>query len=216
MTANSAIEPLRYEFAQFTSAEETVAPGERQRLISEDEIEAIRQAAMQEGAAKAQAEAEAGFASRQAAAMEAAGTAMHSLAGAFDATRRDAEQGSAALSLAIGKAIAGYAIAHAPLEVIAPMVTEALDALFEETKVVVEVHEAIVDVVREKIEAIAEETGFDGRVRVRAGADNIADCRIEWGEGGIERRAADITREISDRIAAHGIALPPARVKRES
>ena len=48
MTANSAIEPLRYEFAQFTSAEETVAPGERQRLISEDEIgivvEAVRKA----------------------------------------------------------------------------------------------------------------------------------------------------------------------------
>ena len=70
--------------------------------------------------------------------------------------------------------------------------------------------------VREKAEALGEQSGFDGRVRVRAGAEGIADCRIEWGEGGIERRIATITGEISDRVAAHGIALPPARAKRES
>jgi flagellar assembly protein FliH len=90
------------------------------------------------------------------------------------------------------------------------MIAEALDALYGQAHVVIEVHEAVAGIVAAELDAIVAETGFAGRVRVRAGARGIADCRIDWGEGGIERRAAEIAREIADRAAAYGIALPPA------
>jgi len=214
MTGNANIQPLRYEFASFAGG--GADAGEWRRSPGANEIEAIRAVATSEGEARGRAEAEAGIERRRADALEAVGGAIRSLADSFEASRAELERGAAALSLAVGRAIAAHAMARAPVEVIRPMVAEALDALYGETRVAVEVHAAIVDLVRQEVAAIVAETGFEGRVRVRAGARDIADCRIEWDGGGIERSAARIAGEIADRVAAYGIALPPARADGES
>jgi flagellar assembly protein FliH len=214
MPGNANIEPLRYEFAPLSGAGAGV--GERRRTRSEDKTEAIRAAAASEGEARGRAEAEAGIERRRADALEAAGRAIRSLAESFEASRAEIERGAATLSLAVGRAIAAHAMARAPVEVIRPMLAEALDALYGETRVAVVVHSAVVDLVRQEVATIAAQTGFEGRVRVRAGAGDVADCRIEWDEGGVERSAARIASQIADRVAAYGIALPPACADRES
>jgi flagellar assembly protein FliH len=215
MAFKTSAQALKYEFAPLLPGGGGAAAREDARTLGAAEIEALQAASFRAGEDSGRTAAEESLARREADALEAAAAALKALADGIAATRNGIEKSACALSHAVGKAIAGYALAHAPLEVIRPMVAEALDALYDQPHLVIEVHEAVVDRVRGEAEAIAAETGFAGRVRVRAGARAIADCRIDWGEGGLERRTDEIVREISDRAAAYGIALPPA-VTRES
>jgi flagellar assembly protein FliH len=210
MASANAAQALKYEFAPLTRDGAGNGDNDQSRALATGELEAVRAAAFSAGEASAREASGASLAHCQAEAIEAAGASLRALVEGIEATRGDIETAAAALSHAVGRAIAGHAIARAPLEVIRPMIAEALDALYGQAHVVIEVHEAVAGIVAAELDAIVAETGFAGRVRVRAGARGIADCRIDWGEGGIERRAAEIAREIADRAAAYGIALPPA------
>ncbi len=65
-----------------------------------------------------------------------------------------------------------------------------------EPKIVVRVAEALVDPLQERIVALTASTGHAGEVSVLADASlELADCRVEWAEGGAERVVQQMWQE---------------------
>ena len=66
------------------------------------------------------------------------------------------------------------------------------------------VNDTLYDAAREKLEEIARQTGFEGRLVMLAEPDIAeGDCRIEWADGGVtrDRDAAQIADRRNGRIA---------------
>ncbi|QJE72554.1 hypothetical protein HHL28_05090 [Aerophototrophica crusticola] len=96
-----------------------------------------------------------------------------------------------------------------------------LEELAEEPKLVIKVHEAWLDRLRERIDALAARHGFPGTVTVLADHRlGELDVKADWGAGGAERDATSLWREIerlagdllADRPGGPGTPVPMAAV----
>lgn len=141
-------------------------------------------------------------------------------------SRVDAATGDAAL---IAHAIAGKILAPLVEEeagrIVEALLREALPQLLEEPRLVVRLAEPDLDVMRGRLETVARNAGFVGKL-ILIGDPEIAstDCRIEWADGGVERDGAATWAEIDRRVAefaehygrgaAGGIRLGPTREDR--
>ncbi len=87
-------------------------------------------------------------------------------------------------------------------EEIEGLVRDCLNTLYEEPRVVVRVHDRVLDKLKSRIDEIAGACGFNGTV-VLFGDSNFADtdCRVEWADGGAERNIELLWREIDDAIS---------------
>ncbi|WP_242390485.1 FliH/SctL family protein [Pararhodospirillum photometricum] len=95
-------------------------------------------------------------------------------------------------------------------EIIA-LVTEALPQVLDEPRLVIRVHPDVADLVRERLEPLVAQYGYEGRVLVTADPRlGRPDCRVEWAAGGIERDCARQWEEIAEIITRHtGHAVGP-------
>jgi flagellar assembly protein FliH len=85
-----------------------------------------------------------------------------------------------------------------------------LERLGEEHTVVVQVNEALLPMIEERMSSVSTRAGFSGRVTVAAAADiSMGDCRIQWSKGGASRDCEAFWREI-DGILARNIGAPGA------
>jgi len=117
---------------------------------------------------------------------------------------------------AVGKLLPAAAKRHA-VEEIAGAVTECIQHVLDEPRIMVRVAESLVADVHGPVEAAAQAAGFEGRVlitpdpRVPPG-----DCRMEWADGGAERSQEKIWQAVEDTInrvldlAPSSESAPPA------
>lgn len=98
--------------------------------------------------------------------------------------------------------ISDVLIERAPGRLVAETVLNALPLVIGEARIVVRLAEPLIDHIKERMDEMALEAGFTGKV-VLLGDERIApgDCRIEWANGGIERRAAQIKDDIRQALA---------------
>lgn len=77
------------------------------------------------------------------------------------------------------------------------LVRECLNTFYDEPRVVVRVHDKMLDPLRERVDDIAAGCGFDGKI-VLFGDEHLAetDCRVEWADGGAERNLTGLYQEI--------------------
>lgn len=102
------------------------------------------------------------------------------------------------LALTAARKIAGSALASFPFAEIEATIEDCLAELSDASRLVVSVPESLLDMVATKIQDIAEQQNFEGRLRVVADGDMPPhDCKVEWGDGGLERQ----TQYIEDKIA---------------
>ena len=87
-------------------------------------------------------------------------------------------------------------------EEIEGLVRECLNTLYEEPRVVVRVHDQVLDKLKPRIDEITSACGFNGNV-VLFGDNHMAgtDCRVEWADGGAERNIELLWQEIDDAIS---------------
>lgn len=97
---------------------------------------------------------------------------------------------------------------HGTAEVDA-IISDCLDHLREEPRVVVRVADRLLDTVKDKVNALAARIGFEGRLILLA-EDSLApgDVRVEWADGGAERQAEWLWREI-DAAVDRALSRPP-------
>jgi len=193
----------RYEFAPLFAAGKAVEAGAH--VISDQALEALRAEARAEGEAAGRRAAETATERRRADALAAIAAGLPQIQTRLEAGLARIETAAAELALDIGRALADEAIAAAPVDALRPTLRAAFERLAGAARLTVTVHESVAEAVGEEIARIAQEAGFGGHVRVVAGAAAPADLHVEWGDGGIERRLAEIAEEIRARFATHGV-----------
>jgi flagellar assembly protein FliH len=178
---------------KFTFDTEFHAGGERRtaeaerrqkKTLTVEEIETLAAAARAEGrnnAAAAQAEATERTIAALTIAVRAAADQIHA---EIETVRAQA----AAIALAAARRLAPAAIAAQPLADVEAALREAMHQAIGEPRLVLRANPAIAELVAPRLETIAHEEGYDGRVLVSADPHfSGADCRIEWRGGGAER-----------------------------
>lgn len=108
-----------------------------------------------------------------------------------------------ALSVSITRKIVPELALEAALETIQQRITDALPQLVDEPRVVIRVPDDILDPLRDRIEKLAADAGFEGHCILLSQAGlSGPDCRIEWADGGAEYDSKQLWQEID--IAVEG------------
>ena len=125
-------------------------------------------------------------------------------------TRLEIEAVQVAVSVA-GK-LAPELVAHEPLTELSALAGDALRQLVTTPQISIHIGTDIYDAAKEKLEEIARQRGFEGRLSVHPDTTVArGDCRIEWADGGVNRDSARTLAAIDDvvgrYIAARATAL---------
>lgn len=161
------------------------------------ELDAACAAARQDGHQAGSAEASAATEARLAEATEALASGLASLIARADEIRRETETRAIELMrLVTAKAVPTLA-RKAPVGEIETMVIECLREAAEEPRIVLRVAPELFEPMRQRLDAIAQSHGFAGKfVLLVDESIGPADARLEWADGGAERNAARLAREL--------------------
>ncbi len=94
-----------------------------------------------------------------------------------------------------------------PLAEITELISDCLSRMPMEPRIVVRLDETLVDLLRERIDGIATQSGFSGTV-VLLGEPSLigSDCRVEWADGGTERDFQTLRQTVQMLIDAYASA----------
>lgn len=199
-------------------ADETDEPPEPEPppppMFTEEELAFARDAAYEEGRQAGDAEAQQRTERLTANTLAALSDQMSGLfrqqEEANDANARTAVR----VAMAVLKKVLPAACESHGFAEVTRVVEEVVGHLLDEPRIIVKVGEALVEPVRERLEAVCQSHGFEGRVvvqpdtRLRSG-----DCRVEWTDGGAERDQARLMEEIEATVER---SLAPAERRFET
>jgi flagellar assembly protein FliH len=197
-SAKSAKFTFDTEFRDGGEVASPAALGRQKKVLTADEIEAMCARAKQEGSEAGQVRATESV-ERTVAAL------VISIRATLDQSRMVIEEIRAeatALAFAAAKKIAPAALAALPAGDVEAALREAMHQAIGEPRLTLRAAPAVIAVLESRIQAIALEEGYEGRVMIAADpAIAGADCRIEWRGGGSERSEAVIEAALDVLIA---------------
>jgi flagellar assembly protein FliH len=120
----------------------------------------------------------------------------------LDAIQARASAEALTFAHAIGRQLAGKLMDGAPFAIIEETARRIFDDLRGQPHAAVRVAPALVDAAKERLQRIARDKGFEGRLIV-LGEPEIAqgDVRIEWADGGIVRDRAAAELVVGDAVS---------------
>ena len=170
----------------------------QKKTLTVEEIETMRSDAQAEGAETASVRAAENIERTAAALVIALRAALDQSHAEIEGVRAEA----ALLALAAAKKIAPAALAALPAGDVENAMREAMHQAIGEPRITLRAAPDVIAALEGKVEAIAHEEGYDGRVILAADpAITGADCRIEWRGGGSERSEAAIEAALDALIA---------------
>jgi flagellar assembly protein FliH len=181
------------------SRERPATPSEIAQKIAAAEARAYR-----DGFDAAQREARAESDRRAALALEEIGIALKTIATRFAGieTRMETEAGDVAV--AVARKLCSALIAGEPLGEITGLVSDCFSHLVSTPHLVVRINAALYETARERIERLAKQSGFTGRLVILAEPEiETGDCRIEWADGGVVLERAAIEAKISELVGRY-------------
>lgn len=112
---------------------------------------------------------------------------------ANDANARNAVR----VTMAVLRKVLPAACEKHAFDEVARVVEEVVGHILDEPRIIVRLAADLVEPVRDRLEAVAQAHGFEGRVVVQADPRLPAgDCRVEWTDGGAERDQVRLMQEI--------------------
>lgn len=91
-------------------------------------------------------------------------------------------------------------------ETVEETIRQALDMNGQETRIVVRVHDTILDAVVKALPHLQEQQAFSGKIIVLADESVMAgDCKVEWADGGLERLSRTLSQQL-DHVLDHLLA----------
>ena len=106
------------------------------------------------------------------------------------------------LAVTAAKKIAGSALNAFPESEIEATIQDCLAEMPDQSRLVVAVSENLQDTITSKLQDIAEQQNFEGRIRVSGSAElALGDCKVEWSDGGIERQTETIEKKITEIVS---------------
>jgi flagellar assembly protein FliH len=195
------MQPAKFTFdTEFTAARDVAseaARGRQRKTYMQSEIEAMVAQARGEGFEAGEVRALEAVASGAREAAIAIRQAMADAHTEVEALRAEA----AGIALACARKLAAVAVESLPMGDVEAMLREAMHQAVSEPRIVLRASEKVVDALKEYVNDIAHQEGFEGRVMLFAdAAQKGADCRIEWRGGGVERKVEAIERSIAELI----------------
>lgn len=108
------------------------------------------------------------------------------------------------LALAIVRKLHPALVERQGLAEIETVLSQCLESLKQEPRLVAYVHSARLDALQERLTQLSAASGFEGRVVLIADdAMGESDCRVEWADGGVERDAGRIWRAVEETLARY-------------
>jgi flagellar assembly protein FliH len=190
---------------------------ERPATASEiaQKIAAAEARAYRDGFDAAQREAKAESDRRTALALEEIGIALKRIVSGFSGIETRMETEAVDVAVAVARKLCDALIASEPLGEITALVSDCFSHLVSTPHLVVRINASLYETARERIERLAKQSGFAGRLVILAEPEiETGDCRIEWADGGVvlERTAveAKINELVGRYMASRGQAKPTA------
>lgn len=192
---------VKFTFASLLEPAESEAPPS---APSEAEIAARCAAAFAEGREAGRREAEASREQALAHGLSHMAAELQTLFGRIAELRARTERDAARIAVAVARKLSQALIAREPLAEIEALIAECLRSQQQEPRLVVRVAASLLDPLRARLDALAAQSGFAGRlILIDDPALDLGDCRIEWPDGGAERRLAEIDAAISSALGRY-------------
>jgi len=179
--------------------EKPVTPAEIAQKLADAEARAYRA-----GYDAAQHEARVESDRRSALALEQIGLTLKGIATRFSGIETRMETEAVDVAVAVARKLCTELIAREPLGEITGLVADCFSHLVSTPHLVVRINDTLYEAAREKIERLATQSGFEGRLVILA-EPGIAtgDCRIEWADGGVVLDRATIEAKISELVGRY-------------
>ena len=179
--------------------ERPATPAEIAQKIASAEARAYRDgfdAAMRE--AKAESER------RGALALEEIGIAIRTIATRFSGIETRMETEAVDVAVAVARKLCSELMAGEPLTEVMALVSDCFSHLVSTPHLVVRINDSLYDDARDRIERMAKQSGFEGRLVILAEPEiDTGDCRIEWADGGVVLERAAIETKINELVGRY-------------
>ena len=198
------------DFAEASRQPKPIPVAEHAARIAEAEAEGYRK-----GFTAAEQQAATDNARYTANALAQVGAHLTQIAACLSGVEHRLEAEAVEVAVAVAKKLAPALVAREPFAEIATLATECFRNLTATPHVVVRVSDAIYPVAKEKLEGLAREVGFEGRLVILAEPEIVAgDCRIEWADGGAKRDRAAAEALIDETVGRY-VAVRRAEAEQE-
>ncbi len=174
-------------------------------------VAAAEARAYRDGFDAGQREAKAESDRRTAVALEEIKVAMQGIAARLNGVETRMETEAVDVAVAVARKLCTELIAAEPLGEIMGLVKDCFSHLVATPHLVVRINDSLYDIAHDKIERLAEQSGFEGRLVILA-EPGIAtgDCRIEWADGGVVLERAAIDAKIDELVSSYIASRPGA------
>src|ERR1700745_1310286 len=179
--------------------EKPATPAEIAQKIAAAEARAYR-----DGYEAAQREAKAESDRRAALAFEEIGIAIKAIATRFSGIETRMENEAVDVAVAVARKLCSELIAGEPLGEITGLVRDCFSHLVATPHLVVRINERLYEAACERIERLAKQSGFEGRLVILAEPDiETGDCKIEWADGGVVLERVAIEAKINELVGRY-------------
>jgi flagellar assembly protein FliH len=188
------------DFSASNKAHERPAtPSEIAQKIASAEARAYR-----DGYEAGQREAKAESDRRTALALEEIGIAVRDIAARYSGIEIRMETEAVDVAVAVARKLCSELISGEPLAEIAGLVKDCFSHLVSTPHLVVRINDCLYEATRERIERLAKQSGFEGRLVILAEPEiETGDCRIEWADGGVVLERAAIEAKIDELVGRY-------------
>ena len=164
------------------------APERKPVLLKPDQIDALKKESRDAGFAEGHSAGKEEQVAQQTAVLAKVDQNVTALIQHIDTLAHAQEEQARGLALAVAKKILPAFTAQNGLQEIEALVNDTIREMAREPRLVVRVGEGEFDALNERIQAIATQRAYAGKVVILADAEVASvDCRIEWADGGVER-----------------------------
>lgn len=141
---------------------------------------------------------------RSALALEEIGVAMAGISTGFGNLEARMETEAVDVAVSIARKLCNDLIAAEPLTEIMALVSDCFKQLVATPHMVVRINDQLYEEARERIERLAKQCGFQGRLVILAEPDVVnGDCKIEWADGGVVLERTVIEAKISELVGRY-------------
>ena len=179
--------------------ERPATPSEIAQKIASAEARAYR-----DGYDTAQREAKAESDRRTALALEEIAIGIQGIATRFSGIETRMETEAVDVAVAVARKLCSELISGEPLVEISRLVSDCFSHLVSTPHLVVRINDSLYEAAHERIERLAKQSGFAGRLVILAEPEIAnGDCRIEWADGGVVLERAAIEAKIDEFVGRY-------------
>ena len=179
--------------------ERPATPSEIAQKIASAEARAYR-----DGHDTAQREAKAESDRRTALALEEIAVGIQGIATRFSGIETRMETEAVDVAVAVARKLCSELISGEPLVEISRLVSDCFSHLVSTPHLVVRINDSLYEAAHERIERLAKQSGFAGRLVILAEPEIAnGDCRIEWADGGVVLESAAIEAKINELVGRY-------------